>query len=72
VSEEGPSDCALCLEIFKESDRVVRMPCNPVKHYFHEGCISMWLREKLLCPLCRETVARIETDPVPSVVLIEN
>merc|ERR1712062_781927 len=31
------SECALCLEEYKESEQVLRMPCG---HLFHEGCIG--------------------------------
>uniref|UniRef100_I1R3W5 RING-type domain-containing protein n=1 Tax=Oryza glaberrima TaxID=4538 RepID=I1R3W5_ORYGL len=42
--------CAVCLEGFKEGDRVKKMPCS---HDFHANCISDWLRVSRLCPHCR-------------------
>uniref|UniRef100_A0A0E0BF63 RING-type domain-containing protein n=1 Tax=Oryza glumipatula TaxID=40148 RepID=A0A0E0BF63_9ORYZ len=41
--------CAVCLEGFKEGDRVKKMPCS---HDFHANCISEWLRVSRLCPHC--------------------
>ena len=28
-------DCLVCCEPFKKKAKVVRMPCNPDKHFFH-------------------------------------
>jgi len=42
------TDCAMCMEDFatkgKSSGKVVRLPCEPKKHFFHSQCISKWLK----------------------------
>lgn len=55
AAEHGEnSECALCLEEYKESEQVLRMPCG---HLFHEGCIGPWFAKSLLCPLCQREVS---------------
>jgi hypothetical protein len=45
--------CAICLEYFKEGDRVVKLPCAK-QHYFHQCCAEIWLRKQNICPYCRQ------------------
>ncbi|CAF1547670.1 unnamed protein product, partial [Didymodactylos carnosus] len=33
--------CAICMDEFRQDDEAKRLNCN---HYFHEQCISRWLR----------------------------
>lgn len=53
VSEEAfekYKDCTICLEAFKNGDKVKLMPmCG---HIFHEQCCVHWLEFKFSCPNC--------------------
>lgn len=43
-------DCTICLESFKNGDKVKVMPmCS---HIFHDNCCSSWLDFKFTCPNC--------------------
>ena len=50
--------CSICQDSFKLNDKVIELPCEPQKHYFHiknENCdgILPWLSENNTCPMCR-------------------
>ena len=48
--------CSICLEAFKESDKVVKTPCL---HLYHIGCLNHWMTTEIegqnmsTCPSCR-------------------
>ena len=43
-------NCTICLEDFKNNDKVIYLPCI---HFFHEMCIKNWIKEHQLCPICK-------------------
>ncbi|KAJ1968809.1 hypothetical protein IWQ62_001016 [Dispira parvispora] len=45
------SECSICRDDYTPEDEVTRLPC---KHFFHETCITHWLRTNGTCPICRE------------------
>lgn len=46
--------CSICLENFKEQERIKLLPCG---HGFHSECIEPWIaNHKDSCPICRQTV----------------
>ena len=47
-------ECAICLEEFKEFDRVKLFSCK--QHIFHKDCIMKWLLDKDFCPLCKKNI----------------
>ena len=47
--------CMICLENFKDGDRIRRLPCG---HIFHLDEIDKWLGLNNVCPLCRATVIK--------------
>ena len=47
------NDCSICLEIFKNNESVISLPCN---HIFHHECIQTWLKNSNNCPLCRQII----------------
>jgi hypothetical protein len=56
VKEIVPSNyhetsCAICLDLFKEREKAVLLPCD--NHFFHEPCIKGWLKVNNACPECR-------------------
>jgi hypothetical protein len=48
-------DCAVCQELFSESDEVHTLTddAQVCPHAFHCGCIVPWLKEHNSCPVCR-------------------
>ncbi|KXS10874.1 hypothetical protein M427DRAFT_36481 [Gonapodya prolifera JEL478] len=47
-------ECAVCLQRFKPTERVRRLPCS---HDFHADCVDPWLLDvSALCPLCKQDV----------------
>ena len=49
--------CNICLEDFKEKERLVQLHCN-AEHIFHPVCIKEWMRRRQHpgCPLCRTPI----------------
>jgi hypothetical protein len=50
--------CSICQEGFELNDKVIELPCEPQKHYFHiknDNCdgVLPWLSENNTCPMCR-------------------
>lgn len=50
--------CAICMEDYKLSEEARQLPC---KHFFHESCISQWLKLHGTCPVCRKTLSGEDT-----------
>jgi hypothetical protein len=44
------ADCVICLNEYKERDKVVRLPC---RHFYHDTCLSPWVSKSVHCPLCK-------------------
>jgi len=42
--------CPICLEEFQESQLIRVLPCS---HRYHAACADGWLRNSILCPLCK-------------------
>lgn len=42
--------CCICLSSIKNA---YYLPCG---HYFHDKCISKWLKYNNTCPVCRENI----------------
>lgn len=50
--------CSICQDSFELNDKVIELPCEPQKHYFHiknENCngVLPWLTQNNTCPMCR-------------------
>lgn len=45
--------CSICLEILSKKDEVTFLSC---KHVFHHECISIWIAENPVCPLCKSEI----------------
>lgn len=50
---EKKVECAICMEDFNLHEEAKKLPC---KHYFHEPCISEWLKLHGTCPVCRKNL----------------
>jgi hypothetical protein len=44
-------ECIICVESCYKENMII-LDCN---HYFCYNCISTWLQQNNLCPLCRKT-----------------
>lgn len=53
AKEGGKVECTVCIDQVKVGDEVVFLPC---KHWFHEACVTMWLKEHNTCPICRTPI----------------
>lgn len=52
---ESKSECSICIEEMKEGEQAIFLPC---KHWFHEACALLWLKEHNTCPVCRASVEK--------------
>lgn len=50
VLSSDSTRCVICLEEFKNRERLVILPCG---HGFDERCIVDWFQTSHVCPLCR-------------------
>jgi len=51
VKSSKEDTCAICLENY--TDEASELPC---KHIFHTQCIHMWLKQRGICPVCRQPI----------------
>lgn len=59
------AECTICIDDLSLGDEVLVLPC---KHWFHDECVVLWLKEHNTCPICRSSVesnARGETANTP-------
>ena len=52
-NEEARNVCPICLENFKEKERIRTLPCF---HIYHVRCIDRWLKSNSKCPICKNSV----------------
>lgn len=53
LAEEERKECSICIEEMKVGDKAVILPC---KHWFHDECVTIWLRAHNTCPVCRSSI----------------
>ncbi|KAL2760331.1 hypothetical protein ACRALDRAFT_1053905 [Sodiomyces alcalophilus JCM 7366] len=53
LGPEGKAECTICIDQLKIGEEVLFLPC---KHWFHETCVVMWLKEHNTCPICRAPI----------------
>ena len=51
--ETEQSNCAICIDVLKTGQMIKALNCT---HKFHSKCINDWLKVKLKCPLCKQSV----------------
>lgn len=54
LDDHGKAECSICMDSVKLGDQVTVLPCT---HWFHEVCITAWLKEHDTCPHCRKGIA---------------
>uniref|UniRef100_A0A0X3P4M6 RING-type E3 ubiquitin transferase n=2 Tax=Schistocephalus solidus TaxID=70667 RepID=A0A0X3P4M6_SCHSO len=50
--------CPICFDDYAAGEVVITLPCE---HFFHENCITRWLKEHGTCPICRKNLAGHDT-----------
>ena len=53
LGPEGRAECTICISEVTRGEQVVSLPC---KHWFHDECVVMWLKEHNTCPVCRNPI----------------
>ncbi|KAI0447841.1 hypothetical protein F4803DRAFT_185289 [Xylaria telfairii] len=53
LGPELKGECTICIDEVKVGDEVMVLPC---KHWFHEECASLWLKQHNSCPVCRAAI----------------
>jgi len=53
ASDDSSHKCCICLENFKEGEKVRVLPCF---HRYHKDCIDEWLGRSDRCPLCKTAI----------------
>ncbi|KAK8002242.1 ankyrin repeat-containing domain protein [Apiospora arundinis] len=53
LGREIKGKCTVCIDDVGLGDEVVVLPC---KHWFHDGCVGLWLKEHNTCPICRASL----------------
>ena len=48
--EKEKDNCVICLENYKNGDKVIYLPCL---HVFHKDCLLEWFRDHNFCPICK-------------------
>ncbi|EKJ70695.1 hypothetical protein FPSE_09205 [Fusarium pseudograminearum CS3096] len=55
LGSEGKAECTICIDEMKEGDMATFLPCS---HWFHEECVTLWLKEHNTCPICRTPIEK--------------
>jgi len=54
MKENDPETCAVCIDDFKDGDKLRVLPC---RHEYHVECIDLWLTtRKRFCPICKRSI----------------
>lgn len=51
--KDGKTDCSICIDEVKIGEVATFLPC---KHWFHQECVVLWLKEHNTCPVCRTPI----------------
>ena len=51
------TECAICLMNINENEPSY---CTPCHHFFHQECLSRWMEEGLVCPICRTRIPALD------------
>ncbi|CAA2966654.1 probable E3 ubiquitin- ligase HIP1 [Olea europaea subsp. europaea] len=51
-TNESPEICVVCQCEYEDDESIGRLPCG---HEYHVDCITRWLCQKNVCPICKAT-----------------
>jgi E3 ubiquitin-protein ligase RNF115/126 len=54
LDDKGKAECSICMDSVELGEQVTVLPCT---HWFHEACITAWLKEHDTCPHCRKSIS---------------
>ncbi|KAI3959781.1 hypothetical protein MKW98_029818 [Papaver atlanticum] len=49
-AEEETKICTICQDVYENKDKIGTLDCQ---HEYHEDCITQWLVQKNVCPICK-------------------
>ena len=52
---ESKIECPICIDDLEEGHTAMFLPC---KHFFHQDCVVLWLKEHNTCPICRTPIEK--------------
>lgn len=53
LKTENRTECSVCIEEMRVGETATFLPC---KHWFHDECVVLWLKEHNTCPVCRAPI----------------
>eukprot|EP00980_Cylindrotheca_fusiformis_P019975 scaffold7051_cov79-Cylindrotheca_fusiformis.AAC.2 len=53
TTSASAEECPICLEPYRPGDKICVSKSPHCNHIFHRECITAWISEHNLCPLCR-------------------
>ncbi len=63
LDDFGNAECSICMDAVQVGDQVTVLPCT---HWFHETCITAWLKEHDTCPHCRKGISTSQPEATGS------
>lgn len=52
---KSQESCIICMEEFKADSEISELTCDE-RHIFHTTCLQEWMKQSLICPLCKTDV----------------
>lgn len=52
-------NCVICADDFVVNQKLIHLNCS---HFFHEECLTTWLRKRNQCPICRKELKTDDED----------
>uniref|UniRef100_A0A7N0V2Z2 RING-type domain-containing protein n=1 Tax=Kalanchoe fedtschenkoi TaxID=63787 RepID=A0A7N0V2Z2_KALFE len=53
-----PEECAICITEYEAGDELLTLPCL---HLYHKPCITPWLTNNKICPMCKRDLSAPES-----------
>ena len=56
---ENGTICSICMTEIIDNERSMITPCN---HAFHYECLTRWMNEQMICPICRNNLPPLSSN----------